>query len=131
MIVEKFCRNATTVEKTTTLCEAAEIMKSKDVDSLVVIENKQPVGFVTCRDIVTRGISNRWKESVPNIEKIMTCKPFCIRETSPVSRAVEKMNFYRVDRLIVVNSNQQVVGIVAREDMHGLYVELKHSLNPS
>lgn len=47
-------KNVLTVEKSTSLQEAAQNMKKSNVGCVVVIENSKPLGIVTERDFVTK-----------------------------------------------------------------------------
>src|SRR5205085_10893622 len=55
---EAMSRDPRSVGESTSVREAARLMKEQDVGSLPVVEDDRLVGIVTDRDIVVRGVAN-------------------------------------------------------------------------
>ncbi|PBJ17219.1 Hypoxic response protein 1 [Pseudomonas sp. ACN8] len=57
-ISEIMSREVRTVTPSTTLREAAEIMRQADIGALVINDNDRMSGVITDRDIVIRGVAD-------------------------------------------------------------------------
>ena len=60
------------------------------------------------------------------VDDIMTPKPVCIREFDRVQTAVELMDNNHIKRLIVVDEQAQVKGVVARADLMQFFRGITH-----
>jgi CBS domain-containing protein len=98
--------------------EAARRMKKFDVGSLPVCgADKQVVGLVTYRDIVLRGVTGRRDLREIKVEEIMTPDvEFCF-EDETVELAARHMREKQIRRLVVLNDDHHLVGIVSLGDL--------------
>jgi len=106
-----------TVEQGTSLSQAARLMKTEDVGSLPVVENKQMVGIITDRDIVIRAIADADGMLTQTVGDVMSSDlTFC----RPEDRAVDvlrQMGDRRVRRMPVVDRSGVLLGIVSLGDL--------------
>lgn len=121
-------RQVITVHPEETVEAAAQRMREHDVGALVVVEGRRPVGIVTDRDLVLRALAQGAPANLIEVRAIMTPEPICIAESAPLEGALADMKFYRIRRLVVVNDAQEVVGIIALDDILGLLVEERQAL---
>ena len=116
-IREIMTTNVECVSPETSITDLAQKMKTLDVGFLGVCENDRLVGTVTDRDIVIRGIaSERDINSVPARE-IMTHDVFWCYEDDDVKDVAEKMREKDVRRMLILNRDKRLVGVVSIGDI--------------
>lgn len=100
-----------------TLQEAAAKMKSLDVGPLPVCENDRLVGMVTDRDITVRATAEGTAPMDIRVRDIMTPEVIYCFEDALVSDAARLMQEKQVRRLVVLNRDKRLVGIVSLGDL--------------
>ncbi len=105
------------VRPETTLQEAAAKMKSLNVGSLPVCEGDRPIGIVTDRDIVIRAIAEGRDPRTGRVPEVMTADVVSVPNTADVKEAARLMRDRQIRRIVVVDSDQRVVGIVSLGDI--------------
>ncbi|GCE75962.1 CBS domain-containing protein [Cellulomonas biazotea] len=103
------------VETTTTVREAADLMREHDVGDLVVVEQGRLVGIVTDRDLVVRVLAVGGVPQDP-VGQVCTGAPVVVGPDDDVQTAAQLMATHAVRRLPVV-SGGEVVGIVSLGDL--------------
>ena len=100
-----------------TLQAVAERMASLDVGAIPICESERIIGMITDRDIVVRAVAKG--------EDISTCKAgdvmspdivFCSPDDS-VSEAAQLMAARQIRRLVVIDDQKKLCGIVALGDL--------------
>ncbi|MBW3597366.1 MAG: CBS domain-containing protein [Planctomycetes bacterium] len=98
-------------------------MHSRNVGALVVLnESKEPVGIVTDRDLVVKGMA----QGLPldaNVEKVMTRSPHVAYEDTPIEDALRIMRSGGFRRIPVVNRSGELAGLVTLDDILDLLAE--------
>lgn len=118
-VSEMMSRNLITVTPRDTVFKAAKLMTENNIGSVVVMEEGTLRGIVTERDLISRYIAKndgRKPEEV-KVEEVMTREPIVVRDNIDLDEAARVMVEHNVRRLIVVNSNQEVVGIISSRDI--------------
>lgn len=129
MFVGQFCTHkVVTVTPTTLVRVAAECMAAKSVGAVVVIEDRSPVGILTDRDVVVRAIARGYAPDLTEVRMVMTPNPICVAEDTHLAGAMERMQFYHIRRLVVVNDAQETVGIITLDDILELLAEERQTL---
>jgi len=129
MSIERFCtRDVVTVPPSATVATAAARMATENVGALVVVDDHKPVGIVTDRDLVLRVLAKGHAADTTAIRDVMTSDPVCISADASLEGAVSRMKSHRFRRLIVVNKAQEVVGIMALDDILRLLAEERQAL---
>jgi CBS domain-containing protein len=105
------------VRPETTLQEAAAKMKSLNVGSLPVCEGDRPIGIITDRDIVVRAIADGRDPRTARVPEVMTAEVVSVSETADVKDAARLMKDRQIRRIVVVDPNKRVVGIVSLGDI--------------
>jgi CBS domain-containing protein len=92
-------------------------MKNNGIGSIILVENGKPVGIVTERDLVHRIMA---EDKTPDeCKAIDVCSKPVIAITihGDVDAAVDIMNEYGIRRLVVVDDNDAVVGMLTTDDL--------------
>lgn len=113
-----------------TIREAAEVMERLRVGSVPVFQDSRPVGIVTDRDIVVRGIAAGLDCSQTHVSEVMSSELVSLPETTDIKTAARQMEERQIRRLLVTGESGEIVGIVsigdiaAKAGQHGLSAEL-------
>jgi CBS domain-containing protein len=100
-----------------TLREAAELMKTRDVGFLPVCDGERLVGMVTDRDITVRAVADAKDQWEQRIRDVMSQKVFYCFEDDDVSEAARLMQERQVRRLVVLNRDKRLMGVVSLGDV--------------
>lgn len=104
-----------TVEPTTTIQQAAEMMRRDDVGDVLVAENGQLRGIVTDRDIVIRALAQGMGMDTA-VSQICTTDLEMLGPDDETTKAVETMRRRNIRRLPVVEGGR-AVGIISLGDL--------------
>jgi len=96
------------------LSHAALLMDLHRVDAVVVTEDGRPVGIVTERDLVVRGLA-RHLRSDTCVELVMTRQPVTVDAMADAIDAFHLLREHRVHRVPVV-AGERVVAMVTLDD---------------
>jgi CBS domain-containing protein len=110
-------RNVECISPEASLHEAAARMKSLDVGPLPVCENDRIVGMLTDRDITVRATAEGEDPKVIHVRDVMTPDIVYCYDDQLVSEAAELMKENQIRRLVVLDREKQLVGIVSLGDM--------------
>ncbi len=104
------------VSPTDTVQQAASFMLSADTGSIPVCEDNRVVGMITDRDIAVRGTA---KGLGPNcsVRELMSDDVICASESDDVQAIARQMADRQVRRMPVVDSDQNLVGMVSLGDL--------------
>ena len=100
-----------------TLMEAARTMKNLDIGPLPVCEGDRLLGMVTDRDITVRATAEGCDPRQTPVGDIMTTSVVCCHEADDVREAARLMQLTQLRRLLVVNDDGKLVGIVSLGDL--------------
>ena len=114
---EVMTRDAEFTHPEATLQEAAERMKALDVGSLPVCHDGQLVGVLTDRDITIRCVADGHDPRADHVRDAMTEEVFYCFEDNDVADAAELMRDKQVRRLLVLDHDKKMVGIVTLGDL--------------
>ena len=128
MPVGEICnREVVVAERTTTIVEAARLMRRYHVGDLVVVDEVQgrrvPVGMVTDRDLVVEVIAREQPFASCTVSAVMSATVVCVPETAGVIEAIQLMRSHGVRRVPVVDAGGALVGILAADDLLDLLAE--------
>ena len=116
-IREAMSSNPRSVQPTTTVAEAAKLLKSEDVGSLPIVEGERLVGMVTDRDIVIRAIAEGKDPQSTQVSEIASSDLVTIDPQQDLDEALRLMARHQVRRLPVVEEDGRLVGILAQADV--------------
>jgi CBS domain-containing protein len=116
-VMEIMTPHAETIGPNEAVQLAARRMSELDVGSLPVCENDRLVGVVTDRDITVRSTAQGDLPAETRVADVMTPKVVYCFDDQDVSEAAQIMEREQVRRLIVLNRNKRLVGIVSLGDL--------------
>lgn len=98
--------------------EAVLIFKDEDCGLVPIIEEGKPIGVVTDRDIALALATHDDLVDHP-IEEIMTTSIISVAPDLPISEVVQTFGREGVRRLLVVDSEGLLLGVIAWKDIFG------------
>ena len=115
------------------LGEAARLMRGHHVGSLVVVEERSPsertvVGMVTDRDIATAVVAQDRDPHAYRVGDLMSRDVVTCREEDSVLDVLAAMRRKRVRRVPVVGPRNELVGLLALDDILALVAEQMQAL---
>jgi CBS domain-containing protein len=109
--------NPECVSEKDSIRDVARIMKDQDTGVVPVVDGKRIVGLITDRDIVVRGLAEGKNLESARVNEIMTKSVRSVREDASLNDVLEMMGRAEIRRVPVVNSNDELVGIVSLGDI--------------
>jgi CBS domain-containing protein len=92
--------------------------------SAVVIDaSGEPLGILTDRDIAVRCVGAGQDPDETRVSSVMSPNPEVVHEEMPIEQALERMAGAHLRRLIVIDDDDKLVGILALDDVLELLVE--------
>lgn len=116
LLEDLMTRSPATVAPDATVAAAAEIMRDRDVGSLVVLDNTGVVGIITDRDIALRLASSPDLATLI-VEDVMTEAPVCLTVGHDVELGLKKMRDANARRMPVLDDQDRLVGVVSLDDI--------------
>lgn len=116
-ISEIMTREVEVIHPTATLAEAAERMKSLNIGPLPVCDGTTVLGIVTDRDITVRATASGHDPKTTKVEDVMTPDIEYVYDDQDVEDAAKLMGEKQIRRVVVLNREKRLVGIVALADL--------------
>jgi len=109
--------NVEVVRPDASLQEAAEKMMHLDVGPLPVCDGERLVGMLTDRDITVRATAQGRDPKTTQVQAVMTPDIIYCFEDQDVADAARLMEEHQIRRLVVLNRDKRLVGIVSLGDL--------------
>ena len=96
------------------------LMVRKNIGGLPVVKdrkNKQLIGIITERDIRLARFAISLESSNTTVKDLMTPEPFTAKKDDTLKIVVEKMKNKKIQRLPVVNDNNELIGLVLQTEI--------------
>jgi CBS domain-containing protein len=103
--------------KDSNIRDVAQKMKALDVGMIPVYDGDRLVGMVTDRDITLRVVTEGRDTANTLAYTVMTPEVIYYFEDQTVEEAAEVMEQHQIRRLIVLNRDKRLVGIVSLGDL--------------
>ena len=100
--------------------KAAEIMKYADIGAVPVISGllrPRLIGIITDRDITLRCVARKHSGACKVVDHMTPMPLHTVLPDAPCAEIIDKMESAMVHRIPVVNTNGELVGIVAEADL--------------
>ncbi len=120
--------NVLTALRSTNVAKAAKRMAEVDVGSIVVVEDKKPVGILTERDVLMKVVAEDVKASTVRVGKIMSAPIITISPDKDIVEAARIMAKNKIRRIPVVEAGK-LVGIITSSDITTVSPELAETMD--
>lgn len=120
-------RLVTFAERTMPVNEAARLMRTHHVGSLVVVDDtpagRVPVGILTDRDIVTTVVAKDVDPRTLQVQDVMSADLVSVKSDASVIDLLRTMRAKGLRRLPVTDAAGTLVGLVSLDDLLGVVTE--------
>ncbi len=128
MPISELCnRQVVVVPRSSTVQEAALLMRQHHVGDLVVVDKRDganvPVGVVTDRDLVMEVMAPDLNQKAITVGDIVAPKVVSVKDNTGMFEAIQYMRAQGVRRLPVVDNKGGLVGILTLDDVLELISE--------
>ncbi|MGW7101854.1 CBS domain-containing protein [Streptomyces sp. NPDC054883] len=106
-----------TVEKLTSLAEAARVMRDADIGDVLVVDGGRLHGILTDRDLVIRAMAEDRDPAETTVQAVCSTEPVTIKPDDGVDRASDLMRRHALRRLPVQTADGELVGVVTLGDL--------------
>lgn len=108
--------------------EAAKIMKKFDTGAVPVVDAmNKPLGVITDRDITVKAVAEGNHPDNVKVLNLMTKNIVSVHIDDPIDVAAQEMKDHRVRRILVVDDEDRLQGIISLADL-ALHGEDKHKI---
>ena len=114
---EIMTREVEAVRPETAVKEAAELMRTLEIGTLLVSTGDRLVGVLTDRDITVRAVTEGGDAMSRPVCNVMTPEVAYCFEDQDVTEAARVMEERQVRRLPVLDRNKRLVGIISLDDL--------------
>jgi predicted transcriptional regulator len=116
-VMDLMIQNPVTVKPETPLIKVAQLMRDNSISSVVLIKDNKPYGIVTERDIVWRVNASGLNIESLKAADICSRPVLSIHEEEEINQAIQLMKENNVRRLVIVNTEGVVTGILTSDDI--------------
>ncbi|MEM4275611.1 MAG: CBS domain-containing protein [Candidatus Nitrosocaldaceae archaeon] len=113
---ELMSKDVVTINEDSTAYDVAKIMDEKNIGTIVIVKNEEPIGIVTERDLVKRICSKDLKSSSVKVKDIMSSPLITVQPNAPIGLAASLMVEHNIRRLPVIKNNK-LVGIITSRNI--------------
>jgi PAS domain S-box-containing protein len=115
-VSEIMTRDVVTALGSISVAEAVDRMAGHSISCMVVVRDDRPAGILTERDVVRLLLDS------PNLDRlclydVMSCPVVCVDEDCPVFAAAGRMKKFRVRRLVVLDEDRRILGLVTQSNI--------------
>lgn len=119
-LVKEVMSPTMTIEESSSVKDAAEIMRNSEVPALVVCRNQELIGVLTEHDVAVNAVTHARHPGGLTVQEVMTERePIICREDAILADATRAMLDHYLQSVPVVNAAGQLVGILSMVDAAG------------
>jgi len=104
------------VRRDTSVQEVVATMNKFDISSIIVVQEKRPVGIITHKDIISKLVQPRIPPDAVTALEIMSTPVVTINEDASIEEAAMLMAKKRIKKLAVIRGDE-LVGIITSTDV--------------
>jgi len=117
-----------TIERTTPLQDAVQLMKEHGIRHLPVIDGEQLVGFITESDLRQFSFPSMVEEI--QVQQVMVLNPITINANSSIETAAKLTHDFKIGGLPVLDK-KKLIGIITTSDLLSAFIEVMGLLKAS
>jgi signal-transduction protein with cAMP-binding, CBS, and nucleotidyltransferase domain len=114
-VADCMTQNPLTVSKNISIKECAQLLKKNEIGSVLIVENKKPIGIITNQDLVFRAIAEGLNYST-KVSEIMSTDIIMISPDIDIFDAIKVMNENMIRHITVAQGNE-LVGYLTIKDI--------------
>ena len=117
---EVMTRNPECCVETTTVDKVAQVMEANDIGPVPIVsdlQSKKLIGIVTDRDLALKVVGKGKDPKTTSVKDVMNRQLVTCSPDQEINQALSLMEEYNVRRIPVVDSKQQLVGIITVSDL--------------
>ena len=116
-IKDLMASDVVTVERGTSIVDAAKRMIQEKKGPLPVVEGDRVVAMVTDRDVIARVVAEGRDPNSCSVDDVATTELVTARPDQDVDEARELMAEHQLDRVVVAEEGDRLVGIISEADL--------------
>jgi len=113
-----------TIKPTSSLRATARTLSDLNIGALPVVDDGKLVGIITDRDVSVHAIAIGREPQSTDVKTVMSKEVFTCYENQSLAEAAHIMEEHNIRRLVVLDSNENVVGILTVDDIAQVSHEL-------
>ena len=118
MSLEGFVKRVGCISPRATVLDASLEMRSRGIGTVVVIsDDYKPIGVLTDRDIVMRAVADNKAADKTAVETVMSGNVVTLPEAASIRTVTETMRDKGIRRVVILDENERVTGIVSFDDL--------------
>jgi len=118
MSLEGFVKRVGCVSPRASVLDASLEMRTHGIGTVVVIsDDYKPIGVLTDRDIVMRAVADNKAPDKTAVETVMSGNVVTLPEDASIRAVTETMRDKGVRRVVILDENARVTGIVSFDDL--------------
>lgn len=113
-------RNPVCAQPDDTVASVAQLMKERDIGPVPIVEDivsKRLFGIVTDRDLALKVVAEGRDPNTTKVREVMTRDVVTARDNDDIQQALDAMSQHQLRRILVVDENGTLVGIIAQADI--------------
>ena len=113
-------RNPACAHPDDTVASVARLMQEKDIGPVPIVQDrisKKLLGIVTDRDLALKVVAAGRDPNTTTVRDVMTTDVITCREDDKAEKALDAMSEHQLRRILVVDKNNMLVGIIAQADV--------------
>lgn len=126
MKIKNYIRNepyTINLENDYTILELASLILTTNSDSVIIVDNNKPVYIITSSDIINFFINSLQTLYINEVMEKFPKDLITIEEESDVYEAHKLMREHKIEHIIVLNENKELIGEVFYNDLIMKFVE--------
>ena len=103
-----------------TVVSVAQLMKEQDVGPIPIVDDlttNRLQGIVTDRDLAMKVVAEGRDPNNTKVREVMTSDVVTVRQDDDIQTALDAMTQHQLRRILVVDDNENLVGIIAQADV--------------
>jgi CBS domain-containing protein len=116
IVKEAMKTNLAIVKPTTSVLDAAKIMKKRKLGNILIVEKKRPIGILTESDILRKIVAEGKNAKDIQVKNVMSTPVIVIDPYVTLEEAMKTMGKCNVRRLPVIENNE-LIGIITQKDI--------------
>ncbi|HJT83079.1 MAG TPA: potassium transporter TrkG [Nitrososphaeraceae archaeon] len=109
------------VDENVSVAEAVKLAQPRNIETIIVTSNKNPIGIVTDSDILEKVVIKGDDSDLVFLKNIMSSPIMLLNSTSSVKQAIELMRIYKIKRVPIIDSQHKhdlkIIGIVTQKSL--------------